>query len=618
MFHSIRWRIAVPYIAVTLLALLGLTLLVTERARQEHLADLRETLLTAARLIGDASRPYLAGSEPAAAGGAGLDELAQRWATLIDGRVTILAADGVVLGESHQDRALLDNHLNRPEVQEAIRSGAGTSIRYSDTLHREMMYGAVPILEGDRVVGFARVALPLERIEASVSRLRQPLIAATLAGATIVLLMALWIARRTARPIEQLTAVADRMASGDFSARVMTVTHDEVGRLTASFNRMAETLDDNMARLTRERSRLEAILENLADGIVITDPRGDVRLINPAAIRLLNTTATAARGATFAQIARHHQIIDLWQKCRSSGQTQSGAVEIDRQGIFWQVIIASFQEAGDRGYLIIIQDLSRIRRLETVRRDFISNISHELRTPLASLKALVETLRDGALDDPPAAARFLDRMDTEVDALTQMVQELLELSRIESGQVSLRLAPTTVAEIITRPVERLAAQAERGGLTVTVDLPDDLPAVQADAERIQQVVTNLVHNAIKFTPPGGHIAIRAALGRESDIPAEGWPALPRIRGHWAVVIISVADTGVGIPARDLPRIFERFYKADRARSGGGTGLGLAIARHLVHSHRGAIWAQSTEGVGSTFFFSLPVAEKSSTQGSEAP
>jgi two-component system, OmpR family, phosphate regulon sensor histidine kinase PhoR len=611
MFHSIRWRIAIPYIVVTLLTLLGLTLLVTNRAREEHLADLRVALLAEARLIGDAAKPYLVGPNAITPDSAALDELTRRWAALVDGRVTIIAPDGVVLGESHQNRALMDNHLSRPEVQEALGDASGTSIRFSSSVDRDMMYGAVPVFEGEQVVGVARVALPLDRIEASVARLRRPLILVTLTAAAIMLLLALWIARRTARPIEQLTAVADRMAGGDFSTRAIAVTRDEVGRLTASFNRMAEELDDKVNRLTRERSRMEAILENMADGVIIADPRGMVRLINPAATRLLKTTHHAARGASFAQVVRHHQIIELWQGCRSTGQMQAGAVEVDRQGIFWQVIITSFQEADNRGYLIIIQDLSRIRRLETVRRDFISNISHELRTPLASLKALTETLRDGALEDPPAAERFLNSMETEIDALTQMVQELLELSRIESGQVALRLRSATVEEVVGPPVDRLLAQAERSELALHVAIANDLPLVLVDVERIQLVVTNLVHNAIKFTPPGGSITVRARAGRDGEVPASARQSKPLVSGGWQVVIVQVSDSGAGIPARDLPRVFERFYKADRARGSGGTGLGLSIARHLVESHGGYIWVESEEGVGSTFSFSLPLAETAS-------
>jgi two-component system phosphate regulon sensor histidine kinase PhoR len=311
-------------------------------------------------------------------------------------------------------------------------------------------------------------------------------------------------------------------------------------------------------------------------------------MINAATARLLDTTAEQALGHSFAQVAPHHQLIELWKRCHEEGVEQVETVEISHHDLFLQVVVTPFQEAGAQGYLVILQDLTRIRRLETVRRDFISNISHELRTPLAGLKALVDTLQGGAIKDPPAAKRFLKRMDSEVDALTQMVQELLELSRVESGQVPLLLEPTSAAEVVQPPVDRLRPQAERAGLELIALLPPHLPLVLADVERAQMVVTNLIHNAVKFTPPGGKVTVGVA--------AEGEEAL-----------FSVSDTGVGIPAEDLARIFERFYKADRARSGGGTGLGLAIAKHLIQGHGGRIWAESIEGEGSTFYFTLPRA-----------
>jgi two-component system phosphate regulon sensor histidine kinase PhoR len=319
-------------------------------------------------------------------------------------------------------------------------------------------------------------------------------------------------------------------------------------------------------------------------------------MINPAAATLLGTDRMTALGRSIAQVVRYHQLVELWQRCHERGEEQSAAIEIGSLDVFLQAIVRPFSESGVRRYLFILQDLTRIRRLETIRRDFISNISHELRTPLAGIKALVDTLRDGALDDPPAAQRFLDRMDAEVDALTQMVEELLELSRIESGRMPLRLKPTAVADLVLPPVERLKPQAERAGLIIHVDLAPDLPPVLAETERVQQVVTNLVHNAVKFTPQGGRIDISAGP-------------------HQGKMAISIRDTGVGIHPDDLPRIFERFYKADRARSGGGTGLGLAIAKHIVQVHGGQIWAESPwidpgtgeKRQGSAFTFSLLLA-----------
>jgi two-component system phosphate regulon sensor histidine kinase PhoR len=584
---GLRWRIAVPYVVLILVATLGLTLYVSNQVRQARLADLESQLLADARLLSDSAGPLLARRESDEV----LDSLAKHWSQLLEARVTIIGPEGIVLGESHADRANMDNHLNRPEVQQALLSGQGNTTRFSRTEGYDMMYAAHAAFGDDRqqVIGFVRVALPLGEIQSNVGQLRQNILAAGVVTALLAGLMALVIAERTARPVRELTMAAERMSEGDLSSRLVPSTSDEIGQLTQAFNHMADELRIQMTTLAEERSRLEAVLDHMADGVLITDERGHVELINAATSRILGASETESLGRTFAQVVPHHQLIDLWKRGRDTGEEQVETVEISHHDLFLQAVVTPFRETDPKGYLVILQDLTRIRRLETVRRDFISNISHELRTPLAGLKALVDTLRGGAIKDPPAAKRFLKRMDSEVDTLTQLVQELLELSRVESEQAPLKLEPTQPAEVIAPPADRLRPQAERAGLEFTILMPAQLPQVWADAERIQMVVTNLLHNAIKFTPPGGRLVVSADEGAGE-------------------VVFSVRDTGVGIPSEDLSRIFERFYKADRARSGGGTGLGLAIAKHIVQGHGGRIWAESVEGEGSTFLFTLRSVE----------
>ncbi len=593
MFRDIRWRIAIPYIVLILVVMVGLTIYLSRTTRDAQLEGLETGLLAEARAVAESAKPFLASPTEE-----GLDDLARQWSDILQARVTIIGLDGTVLGESDEDRTQMDNHLNRPEIQQALESGAGISIRYSRTIGRDMMYGAAPIELNGQTVAIARVALPLQQIEANIGRLQRVILTTALLAAAAAVVVAVIIAGRTARSIHRLTQVARRMAAGDLDARLYLAPRDDLGDLTQTFNYMADQLRDRVTDLADEQGRLAAILENMADGMLITDWMGRVTLINPAAVRLLGVDEGEAIGRSFAEVVRHHELIEAWQFGCEKGQENEAAVELARQGPFIRMIVSPLETVGQQSCLVILQDLTRIRRLETVRRDFISNISHELRTPLASLKALVETLRDTALDDPPAAKHFLDLADTEVDALTQMVEELLELTRIESGMVPLRLSLTAVEDIIYPPVDRLRHQAERHHQTLVVDLPGGLPQVLSDAPRAQQVVGNLVHNAIKFTPDRGEISVRAKVGEDG-----------------AAVTFSVKDNGVGIPAGELPRIFERFYKADRARSSGGTGLGLAIARHLVQAHGGRIWAKSTEGKGSTFYFTLPVASEG-TQGGE--
>jgi two-component system phosphate regulon sensor histidine kinase PhoR len=585
MFRDIRWRIAVPYVILILVVMGGLVIYVSRVGREAQIQILQDSLLVEARGLADLARPLVIESDAELAA-----ELAERWSELVDRRVTIIAADGLVLGESDEDPAQMDNHLDRPEVRQAMVSGDGSSIRYSQTLEVDMLYAAAPVLAGGEIVGFARVALPLRQIQENVDQLQWAIFTAAAIATVAAIVLAILLAGRITRPVRRLIQVAGRIREGDLDARLYLADSDDVGHLARAFNDMADELRDRVDDLADERSRLEAVLENMADGVLITDDRGRVSLINPAAARLLRANVQEAIGRSFAEVAWHHDLIELWQRGCGQQEEEDAVIEIGLHDTFMRMIVSPLLTSGQHDCLVILQDLTRIRRLETVRRDFLSNISHELRTPLASLKALVETLQHGALDDPPAARRFLDRADQEVDALSQMVEELLELTRIESGKVPLRLSATEVEDIVLPPVERLRPQGERHHLKLVVDLVDDLPPVLSDASRCRQVVGNLLHNAIKFTPDGGAIALRARLQDDGDY-----------------VVFSVRDNGIGIPAVELPRIFERFYKADRARSSGGTGLGLAISRHLVEAHGGKIWAKSKEGKGSTFFFSLPVA-----------
>ncbi len=408
--------------------------------------------------------------------------------------------------------------------------------------------------------------------------------AATLVATTLaVILLSEWLTR----PLRALTALIESTDEKNLSAQLTSKRRDEVGQLARAFNQMLRRLQKQMDKRQRERDRLMGVITNMSDGVLILSNTGKVRLTNPAAEALLNIKQVGLEDATFVQVARDHRLIEIWQRCREKQEEQIETVELDAAH-FLRIIITPFFTGAAHGYLVVMQDLTRLRRLQTIRQDFVSNVSHELRTPLASLKAVVETLRDSALDDPPAARRFLDSIENEVERLALMVEELLELSRIESGSVPLRLRPTQVADFVQPAVERMEPLTSRAGIRLQIELPPDLPLLLGDETRLQQVVTNLVHNAIKFTPEAGRIVISAA-----DCGDE--------------VAISVQDTGIGIASHHIPRIFERFYKADRARAGGGTGLGLAITKHVVQAHSGRIWVESKVGHGTTFRFTLPKA-----------
>jgi two-component system phosphate regulon sensor histidine kinase PhoR len=584
MFRSIRWRIAVPYALAFTVIILGLGFYLARFFRQAELGDLERELAAESRLLAD----ILANRMDSPTGTIDLDTQAVEWSQILGARVTIVSPDGTVLGESHEDRATMDNHLQRPEIQESLSSGVGRSIRFSSTVGFDLMYVAVPVHSEDVLLGFVRVAIPLEQIEARMEHLQRTLLITTLVAALLVVALAMLISSYTTRPLRSLTRSVQSMSIDDLIDSPSTTTKDEVGQLASAFISLGAQLQNQIGALEAERTKLVSVLDQMTDGVLIIDAQGQVQLVNPAAQRIFGISERSALGNSIAEVIRHHQLVELWKLCQETGQSQVTSVDLTSRRMLLQSTAIPLSQALPGSVLMVFQDLTQVRRLENIRRDFVSNISHELRTPLASLKALTETLQESALDDPPAARRFLSRMETEVDSLSLMVQELLELSRIESGKVPLQLEPVGPTGLLTAAVGRLGLQAERAGLQISIQSMEDLPSVLADPRRIEQVVTNLLHNAIKFTPPGGRIELAAEQAGD-------------------MIQFSVRDTGAGISTESLPRIFERFYKADQSRTGGGTGLGLAITRHLVEAHGGRVWAESVEGQGATFYFTLPVA-----------
>jgi two-component system, OmpR family, phosphate regulon sensor histidine kinase PhoR len=395
----------------------------------------------------------------------------------------------------------------------------------------------------------------------------------------IAVLIAAWYAWRYYKLRREIDGFANQARELHTDTQVK-----ELQNLSSALTSIIAAFDFRHSNLESERARLATVLEQITDGVLIADAQGIIQFANPAAGRLFQTPNPENRSIT--EVIRHHQLVEAWRRCQQTRQLQIESVEVPMRHQYLQLVVIPDRHSS--GSLLLAQDLTQIRRLETVRRDFISNLSHELRTPLASLKALTETLQDGALEDPPAARRFIDQIQVEVDALSQMVTELLELSRIESGRFSLDVRPVAPRALLDSAGKRMMLQTERAGLQLRVECAEDLPNVQMDMQRMEQVLVNLIHNAVKFTRPGGEILLFAERG-----PGE--------------VRFAVQDSGMGIPAEEVPRIFERFYRVDKSRTGSGTGLGLSIAKHIVEAHKGRIWAESIERQGSTFIFTLPSA-----------
>lgn len=430
------------------------------------------------------------------------------------------------------------------------------------------------------------------------------------AGAT-----AFYFWRRTAMRIKRLSLLVKRLAMGDLEQRLDDLKLDDEGELvdlTQAITQLALELRAVIQRISAERNTMSALLQNMSDGIISTDSDGRVTNINEAAVHILGMASkTNQEGRPFMQVVRDYEMNSLLRQTLQDGKERVQVLEVGPRHPQLQVKVTLIQEEDsslgklprvtERSALVVLQDLTELMRLERIRRDFVANISHELRTPLASVKLMVETLQTVIEDDPAAASQFLTRIDTEIDGLTQLVRELLELSQIESGKIKLNLKSTDLRDLVAQAADRLKPQAARRGLTIEVaghGTEDFFPNALVDPDRLMQVLINLTHNAIKFTPIGGTIT----LGVERY-----WRTGPD-KSPGDRLLVKVSDTGVGIPPDDVARIFERFYKVDKARAGneGGTGLGLAIAKHIIQAHGGEIWAESQLGSGSTFSFTVPV------------
>ena len=401
--------------------------------------------------------------------------------------------------------------------------------------------------------------------------------------------LGLWALRRALRPARPVADAYRRLADGDLDHRLPPASWPENRELTDAFNVMADSLQRVIVHLSAERDTLSAVLATMADGVLVTDPAGRVTLLNPAARELLAIGPASAEGSRLIELVRDHEIHRLATRCQADKSRQQEEISLLQPRRYISAIATPLDDTGARGVLLTLHDLTRIRQVETSQKEFVSNVSHELRNPMASIKAMVETLESGAVDDPQVAADFLGRMRGDVDRINGLVNDLLELSRMESGQFTIEAEPVPLAPLVQGIRKQFWETAAAREVALDSQIPDDLPLLLADGDKLSQVMVNLVENALKFTPPRGRISIAAQ-------PKADW------------VEVRLSDTGVGVAAQHLPHIFERFYKVNRSRRDGGTGLGLAIVKQLVEAHGGQITVESREGEGCAFTFTIPRAE----------
>jgi two-component system phosphate regulon sensor histidine kinase PhoR len=598
------WRLFGSFglLALTSLALLGFV--IVGRVEQRELAQIEDGLRIKAVLVEENVREVTPNLVP---------RLQPRVVALhrdIGSRITLVAADGTVLADSADDPQQMENHADRPEIMTARQNGSGRAVHYSRTTGQNTMYVARRVDSDNAVVAFVRVARSVDSVAAEVAQLRKLIWTGAAGTALATLLLTYWLARRMAAPLEELTAGAKRIAAGEYGHKVYLPGKDETGALAQAFNAMSERLAEQFAQVEEDRRQLRAVLTGMIEGVVAVDAEQRILFANDRAGQLLDVPMTQAIGRKLWEVVRQPAILDFVRRALDSGEPIHQQLDWTGPGAKNLALhVAPLSGSPTRGAVLVLHDTSDLRRLERVRQEFVANVSHELKTPLSVIKVCIETLLDGAVDDAENRSAFLEQIDEQANRLHLLILDLLNLARIESGAEIFHLEAVPVAGAVAACMERHKARAEakrqlleaaasqaaaapsgESSKTSEPEPPTDELAAWADEEAVGQILDNLVDNAIKYTPEGGHISVC-------------WHA------EDGQVCLEVADNGIGIPERDLPRIFERFYRVDKARSRemGGTGLGLSIVKHLVQALQGTVGATSQPGRGTTFHVRLPRA-----------
>jgi len=522
------------------------------------------------------------------------DALANELAPRARGRVTFIDAAGTVIGDSEValgDLERVENHRDRPEVAAALAGRTQSSMRFSATIQKRLMYAAIPMSLPGGGRGVARLAVPIDEVAASVAAVRHIMWASLVIALLVALVTSSTVAQVLSRAMRRMTDVARRMAGGDLTVRVRPTGDDEIGELGRALDLMATNLAATLTALRGERDLLGLILQSMREGVLVLDHDGRVLLVNPALRGTLGIPADA-EGRAALELIRNAELSSILARAQAASGPISGEIETTGPRARRLLVHAAplpVVNGKHQGLLAVFVDVTETRRLETLRKDFVANVSHELRTPITAVRSAVDTLRLTLAGDPTASERFVDIIDRNAQRLGSLVEDLLDLSRLESKDYRPEAMPVPLRTVADQALTLLRARIEEKKVDVGNEIDAELPPARADRRAVEQVFTNLLDNAVKYCPAGASVRLRAQKTE---------------RG----LRVEIADTGPGIEPRHLPRLFERFYRVDsgRSRDMGGTGLGLSIVKHLVETMGGAIGVESTPGRGSTFWFVLPV------------
>ncbi|MBM7624959.1 two-component system histidine kinase PnpS [Sporohalobacter salinus] len=591
MFKSIRWKIMVLWLILIISVLIFSGMILNDRLEHHFINQLEHDLIKEIRLIRTLLKDRINSNQRQIKE---IDKLVGKYSEQIDARITIIDSDGVVLGDSQEDPTYMDNHLQRPEVQEALKSEVGKSTRYSKTLQMNMKYMALAVKTKGKVTGIVRLALPLTQVENSLFDIFWRLISSGLAAIIISLILGLNLTKRITDPIDRMTQVATGMAEGNLDQRLSFNFKDELGRLSRAFNNMADKLEAKINEISGEKNKIEAILRGMGDGVIAVNDVGKIILLNPAAEHLFQLQEKKTLGKYILEVTHNHKLEETIMSSLEKGKDITEEIETiypPEKIIRVHVTPIKNDKTTEQGAVAVLRDVTELRRLEKIRTEFVGNVSHELRTPLTSIKGYVETLLAEEKCERGIRQRFLQIIKDETDRLEQLITDLLNLSQLESKSDSFEQELVDLNQVIEDVLTTVMPKADEEKIDLKVEVPPNVTKVRGNQGQLERLYINLVDNGIKYTSNGGQVRIEV-YEDETKVWTE------------------ISDTGMGIPEEDLPRIFERFYRVDKARSRklGGTGLGLSIVKHILESHNGGIEVESEVGEGTNFIFWFPKAE----------
>jgi two-component system phosphate regulon sensor histidine kinase PhoR len=581
-------RILISYLILAPLLIISLELYLSSVIKDDYISKLKESLTTQAYLIAEQIPSSFTHS---------LDDFCRRYKEKTGARVTIIDGSGRVLGDSDEPSDKMENHLNRPEVKDAAVSDVGSSVRFSKTIQRDLFYLAIAIDKGSSQ-RFLRLSVPLHDIETAINKVRIRILLASLLSLFIVILIGLLQGRKIAKSIEDITAFSKEVASGSFRKKLLSKEKDEIGELAKNVSDMAQELSNRLKQSEEGKLKMEAILRNMSDGLMLTDTKGRIQSMNSAAKSFFGIESDI-EGKTLMETLRKSELMEIVEKAVESGQALSHEIEvIHPKELYLMTTAAPFSLKGEvSGVVLAFHDITRLKQLEDIRTDFVANVSHEIRTPITAIKGFAETLLEGAINDRENAHRFLEAIKNHSERLNSLVNDLLTLSRIELGDIKITKEVVDVDDVVNTVFATLRDKARGKGLYLKKEISPEIPEIKADRDRLIQILLNLVDNGIKFAEDGG-IKIKV---QSSNFKVQKEEEKDFIE-------ITVEDTGIGIPKKHLPRLGERFYRVDKARSRelGGTGLGLAIVKHLVKAHGWEMEIESTQGQGTRVRLFCPV------------